>query len=209
MGLTVSDSGGGNFKMVPAGVHMARCYRVVDLGTQITNWQGEEKLTPQLAIYWELHGEDADGQPLNADNGEPLTLFATYTKSLGAKSKLRGVLESWRGRPFTEADLKGFDVSKLLGAFCMVNVTHSTGGNGKTYANVASITPLPSALQKSKPAGVLPAVLFDLDDFDEEVFMSFHEKLREKIDQSVERKSGPKKKSEAKPVSEDFEDIPF
>lgn len=211
MGLTVSDSGGA-YKLVPAGVHVARCFRVVDLGTQETNYNGEAKLTPQMSIYWELHGEDNDGAPLTADNGEPLTIFSTYTKSLGAKAKLRALLESWRGKPFDDGELKGFDVSKLLGAYCMVNVVHSAGSNGKTYANVSSVTPLPGALRNSKPAGVLPTQIIDLDNFDQEVYAALPEKLREKIDQSVERKSKPVQKKEEQRADYDdseLEDCPF
>lgn len=187
MGLTVSDTGGGDFKLTPAGMHLACCYRVVDLGTQETTYEGESKLTPQVSIYWELHGEADDGSPLVTDKGEPMTIFSTFTKSLGKKAKLRAVLESWRGRPFTDAELKGFDVPKLLGAWCMVNVTH-TERNGKTYANVATVTPLPSALRHNKPNPVLPQAIFDLDAPDEALFATFHEKLREKINNSLERK---------------------
>jgi hypothetical protein len=28
------------YKIVPAGLHLARCYRIVDLGTQVTVFQG-------------------------------------------------------------------------------------------------------------------------------------------------------------------------
>lgn len=211
MGLTVATSGG-SYKQVPAGAHVARCIRVIDLGTQLENFQGDEKLTQQLMLFWELHGEDSDGQPLIADNGDPLIISQKYTKSLGAKAKLRGVLESWRGKPFTDAELKGFDVSKLLGAYCMVNVSHKVSGNGKTYANVTAVTPLPSALSKAKPAGVLPTLMLDLDHFDEEVFMALPQWLRDVINQSVERKSKPVEKKEEQRADYDdseLEDCPF
>lgn len=192
MGLTVSDSGGGDFKRTPAGVHIGRCYRIVDLGTQEETYEGETKLMPKLAIYWELHGEDEEGKPLVNDNGEPMTIWKEYTASLGKKAKLRSDLESWRGRAFTDEEAKGFEVPKLLNAYCMVNVTHKTSQQGKTYATVTSLTPLPAALRNAKPAAVLPSAVFDLNHPDERLFETFHDKLKEKINNSMERKGGSK-----------------
>jgi hypothetical protein len=217
MGLIASDSGGGDFKLIPAGVHIGRCFRIVDLGTQEEVYEGEAKLLPKVAIYWELHGEEEDGTPLMADNGEPLVIWQEYTKSLGQKAKLRAALESWRGKPFSEDELKGFDISKLLNAYCMVNVTHKTSQKGKTYANVASLTPLPAALRHSKPNPVLPSAIFDLDNFNEALFNTFHDKLKEKINNSIERKGGGKSVSAghadanvpAEAYDEELGDCPF
>ena len=39
MGFIASDAGGGNFKRVPSGVHIGRCYSIIDLGTQVTDGQ--------------------------------------------------------------------------------------------------------------------------------------------------------------------------
>lgn len=192
MSLTASDAGGGDFKMIPPGVHIGRCFRIVDLGTQEETYEGDTKLLPKLAIYWELHGEDEEGNPLMTDNGEPMFIWQEYTRSLGQKAKLRSALESWRGRPFTEDELKGFDVSKLINAYCMVNVTHKQSQKGKTYANVTSLTPLPAALRNVKPAPILPSAVFDLDNFNEALFSTFHEKLQEKINNSIERKGKSK-----------------
>ena len=40
--MIVEDTGG-SFERCPAGVQLARCYRIVDLGTQKTDWQGQTK----------------------------------------------------------------------------------------------------------------------------------------------------------------------
>jgi len=94
-------------------------------------------------------------------------------------------LAAWRGKDFTDEEAKGFDVSKLIGAYCMVNVTIGET-NGKTYSNVAGLTPLPGALKNSKPAPVHENVVFDLDKPDMEVFSTFHEKLQNAIKRSPE-----------------------
>lgn len=188
MGFIASDSGGGNFKRVPQGVFIGRCYSLVDIGTQHTSGQYGEKFQHKLKLGWELFGEEEDGTPLTIDvDGVmmPLTISKTYTVSLHEKSGLRRDLAAWRGKDFTDDEAKAFDVSKLIGAYCMINVTESTT-NGKTYSNVAGITPLPGALKNAKPDPVHANVKFDLDAPDMKVFATFHEKLQEAIQKSPE-----------------------
>ena len=191
MGFIAKDSGGSDFKRVPPGVHIGRCVGVIDLGTQEVEWQGDKKLQHKMMLKWELFGEDESGQPLEVDQdgrSMPMTISKRYTMSLSDKSRLRADLAAWRGRDFTDEELQSFDVSKLAGAYCMVNVTESNT-NGKTYSNVANLTPLPAALKNAKPAGVHPVVLFDIDAPDMKVDATFYEKLRETIQASMEWKS--------------------
>ena len=43
MALIAADTTGNNYQKVPAGTHIARCYGVIDLGSQTTNGQYGEK----------------------------------------------------------------------------------------------------------------------------------------------------------------------
>lgn len=188
MGFVASDSGGGYFKRVPQGVFIGRCYSLVDLGTQLSSGQYGEKMQHKIRIGWELFGEDEQGAPLTVDvdgHPMPMTISKSYTVSLHEKSSLRKDLSAWRGKDFTDEEAKGFDISKLIGAYCMVNVTTSET-NGKTYSNVAGLTPLPGALKNAKPAPVHAHIKFDLDAPDMVVFNTFHEKLQETIKSSPE-----------------------
>ena len=189
MGFIAKDSGdGGNFKRVPSGVYIGRCYSLIDLGTQHTSGQYGEKEQHKIRIGWELFGEDEDGNELTIEiDGKtmPMTISKNYTLSLHEKANLRKDLSAWRGKDFTDEEALAFDVSKLVGAYCMVNVTTSEN-NGKTYSNVAGLTPLPGALKNAKPAGVHDPVLFNLDEPDMAVFDSFHEKLQDYIRKSPE-----------------------
>jgi hypothetical protein len=188
MGFIAKDSGGGDFKRVPPGAYIGRCYSLIDLGTQLTTGQFGTKEQHKLRIAWELFGEDEDGNPLTIDlEGKtmPLTISKSYTLSLHEKAGLRRDLAAWRGRDFSEEEAKAFDVSKLIGAYCMVNVTTSET-NGKTYSNVAGLTPLPGALRNAKPAPVHAPLIFDLDKPDMKVFEGFHERLQEAIKKSPE-----------------------
>jgi hypothetical protein len=218
MGFIAKDSGGGNFKRVPSGVHIGRCYSLIDLGTQESSGQFGTKLQHKIRIGLELFGEDEQGHPLVIDvDGKqlPMTISKSYTVSLHEKSAMRKDLAAWRGKDFTEEEARAFDVSKLIGAYCMVNVTTSET-NGKTYSNVAGLTPLPAALKNSKPQPVHAPVVFNLDEPNMEVFATFHEKLQEAIKRSpewVQRMGAPKREPAMAGGSSGFddmdEDIPF
>lgn len=213
MGFTASDNGGSNFKRVPSGAFIGRCYSLIDLGTQRSDGQFGIKDQHKIQIRWELFGDDDDGNPLTVDvDGKtmPMTISKSYTVSLHEKAALRKDLASWRGKDFSDEEAKAFDVSKLLGAYCMVSVTTSEN-NGKTYSNVSGLTRLPSALKDSKPAAVHENVLFDLDAPDMAVFATFHEKLQEAIKKSPEWKyqKGEPVSNSGGSFSDMPDDIPF
>ena len=54
-----------DFKIAPAGNHMARLYSIIDLGHQSVEWDGESKIMHKVVFTWELHGDDDAGEPLN------------------------------------------------------------------------------------------------------------------------------------------------
>ena len=164
MAIVATDTGGGgDFSPMPQGNHVAVCNMVVDLGKQRSVGQYGEKIQHKAFIRWETPDEqidwtDKDG---NEQTGNRV-IGSFYTVSLHENATLRGVLESWRGRGFTKDELDGFDITKLLGAPCMINVTHSEK-NGKNYANVVSVTPLPKALKENPPKTSLGLLLYDDD----------------------------------------------
>jgi hypothetical protein len=139
MALMAKDEGS---KRIPAptGVHNAVCVDVVDKGLV----QGQFGVKHKIVLVWEIDEE-------HPDFGERFQVNKMYTLSLNEKSTLCQDLESWRGKPFTDAEKKGFDVEKLIGAPCMLNVVHAAQ-NGVTYANVKSITPLPKSMARLAPS---------------------------------------------------------
>ena len=213
MGFLASDSGGGDFKRVPPGAYIGRCFSLIDLGTQLSSGQYGEKIQHKIRIGWELFGEDEDGNALTVQvDGKdmPMTISKSYTVSLHEKSSLRKDLAAWRGKDFTDEEAQGFDVAKLLGVYCMVNVTTSET-NGKTYSNVAGLTPLPGALKNAKPAPVHDHVKFDLDAPDMALFNSFREKLQDTIKRSPEWARATDQNPAPQHHAEDFDDeaVPF
>ena len=45
---------GGDFEIAPEGVFLARCYKMVDVGTQTITSQFGTKESRQIYLYWEL-----------------------------------------------------------------------------------------------------------------------------------------------------------
>ena len=143
MAIVVKSSGDGqSFTPAPAGVHQAVCVDVVDLGVLETTWQGQTKKQHKVNVAWQIN-EDRD-------DGKPYLVFKRYTASLHEKAALRKDLESWRGRKFTREEEMGFDVEKLVGANCLLNITHNDVGD-RTYANVVSIMPLAKGMPLIQP----------------------------------------------------------
>lgn len=138
----VAEHKGTNFPKAPAGVHRAVCIAVYDLGSQ-PGFEGVG-LSRKVLIMWELSDEFMT-------DGRPFAVSEEYTLSLNEKANLRKKLEAWRGRPFSEAELKGFDVANLLGKPCQLMVAHGISKKGKEFAEVTSIMPLAKGMQVPEP----------------------------------------------------------
>ncbi len=175
MSLTVKASGSGDFEMTPQGTYIGRCIKVIDLGTQTSTGQYGTKSQKKVMVQWELLSDD-----VKMKDGKPFAASQFYTASLHEKSQLRKDLEAWRGKKFTEEELEGFDLVKVLGTYCMLQIVHSVDG---AYANVNSIMSLPT---KEKPEGVNELVSFDISEPDMEVFNSFSDKMKAKIQSAPE-----------------------
>jgi hypothetical protein len=205
--MIISDNSK-EFKIAPAGLHMARLYSIIDLGHQATEWAGETKIMHKVVFTWELHGNDDNDQPLKTDDGKPLIVSKRYTVSLGDQARLRQDLEAWSNKKMTPEDRKNFDLKNLLGKFCMVNITHSEDGK---YANISGISPVPSALRNAQPEGINPPLHFWLAEFDQAKYDALPKYYREKITESSEWRGQKQRDAEA-PVASDHtlvDDIPF
>lgn len=209
MSLIAKDNPGGGFTPVPPGSHVARCYRIIDLGTQRTEYKGDVKLQHKIMVQFEVHSEDDHGVPLTTDKGEPMSISKNYTLSLSDKATLRHDLESWRGRQFTEEELRGFELKNVLGAWAMITVVRSQGADGKSYTNIANVNPIPKTMKASLPDGFNEAKMFTLNDPDMLMFETFGQKLKEKIKSAPEWTQDKPAKTGAHPFEDMEDDIPF
>jgi hypothetical protein len=193
------------FELVPTGTHLARCIWVVDLGDQYS--KKYEKWNPQILLAWELDEK--------MESGEPFIINQTYTNSLGERANLRKHLESWRGRAFTEDELEGFSLSKLLNQWCMITVIHNESG-GRTYANVGAVIAPDKVVRehiksyKNPPHN--PIVEFDMDNPDDTDFRKLPDWVQVKIHDSRQY-GGYEEPEPEEPVNGDEsyedQDVPF
>jgi len=182
MSITAKNNGN-NFELTPAGNHIARCYSMVEIGTVKEEFKGEVKNLHKVRITWEL---PLELRTFNPDKGEqPFSISKEYTLSMHEKAVLRKDLSSWRGKPFSEDEAKAFDITKLLGIPCMLNVVHIVSSkSGNAYANVAAITPMPKGTQC--PPQINDNFEFNYSDFEDTKFQSLPEYLRKKMEVTPE-----------------------
>lgn len=160
MALKLSDAKSQG-PVAPAGNHIARCYSVVDLGTHTEEGQYGVKTNRKIRISWELPDEL---HKFKEDKGEePFAVHKTYNFVMGEKATLRKDLEAWRGKAFTPQEMDNFELKHLLGAACMVNVTHAEKGSA-TYANVDGVSSIPKALKKAvdEKKQINPSVYYEV-----------------------------------------------
>ena len=216
-----------SFEPAPTGMHVARCVRVIDLGTAMDDfWQKEKH---EIFVMWELP-EEIKTYTVKGENGqpdkevvEPFSVSKFYTLSLGDKAHLRNDLESWRGKPFTEDELNGFEMNRILGSSAMVNVIHTPKkkGSGVTVV-VKSVTGLPKSMVC--PEAVHDLQYFSLEDYDATVFEALSKGIKARVMRSNEYQSilaaeqgrpAPEQTntdaaaSAAAPADDDFDDLPF
>ena len=101
---------------------------LVDLGMVDDGFGVKHK----VEIWWQL-------EERNPETGTRFTVRKRYTNSLHEKAALRKDLEMWRGRKFTQEELRGFDLEKLLGVPCQLQTVHKTTDDGKTFCNVGAV----------------------------------------------------------------------
>lgn len=162
MATYASDTGGGGtFDPVPEGPHPAVCDMFVDLGMQETSGKFAGKVQHKIYLRWQIPSlrlaYEKDGVQIEG----PMTIGAKYTLSLHEKAGLRKILKTWRGRDFTPDELRKFDVTTILGAPCIVSVSHAPKDGGGVYANI-------DAVMKLMPGMATPALegeplLYDAD----------------------------------------------
>lgn len=174
-------------ELIPAGNYIARCYKMIEIGTVPTEYLGVEKMTHKVRFGWELPLELKVFKPENGE--QPLVIDKEYTLSLADKANLRRDLKSWRGKDFTPQEAEIFDVTKLIGVPCMLNIIHIAGKKDPTkfYEAISSISPMPKGIVC--PPQINETFVFDFENFDKTKFEILPQFIREMIVTSNEYKS--------------------
>ena len=140
--------------LAPQGLQAAVCCDVVDRGLQEQEWQGKVKMVPKVSVHFLLaklipstwthpHTQEVVEVPGELA-GRPYGVNRWFTNSLAETASLRQFLMAWRGRDFTDAELKKFDLEKLIGAPAGLNIIHKRAEDGsRWYANIQGALQLP------------------------------------------------------------------
>lgn len=139
MSLIAKSEGNLNIKKLEDGVYTAVSSMLVDLGIQKSEKYG--KNSRKIIIVWNVTNEfiEINGEKL------PRVMSKEYTMTLSEKSTLRKDLQAWRGKQFTQEELKGFNLANILNKGCQLQILN-TENNGKTYTNIVAIMALPKGM---------------------------------------------------------------
>lgn len=170
-----------DFEEPPEGSHAARCYRVVDLGTQEVEWEGKIKHQHKVLIGWELHCDE------RMQDGRPFSISKRYTLSSSDKGNFRKDLEAWRGKRFEDSDFGpgGFNIKNLINVPCLLSLARSEKG-GKSYTNVVAIMKPPKGMEIPALENETVFLSLEKSDWNAEVFGKLSDGLKETIRKSPE-----------------------
>jgi hypothetical protein len=173
-------------ELIPAGNYFGRCYQMIEIGTVKETILGVEKILHKVRIGWELPSEL---KVFKEENGpQPRVISKEFTLSMHEKAALRIVLKSWRGKDFTEEEAKSFDITKLIGVPCMINIIHKPSKTDPTkiYEEISGITGVPKEMVAAIPAQINKSFVLSYDDFDTQLFETLPDFIKDKMKTSAE-----------------------
>lgn len=206
MSRTATSKGGGGGFRPEVGMHNVVCCQLVDFGTHDKEWQGNI-IGKVNKVNFGFEFVDVN---LESENGTYHPIWgAQFTNSLGKKANLRGLLEGWRGKPFTDEEAGGFDLSKLLGLSCILVIQPNSKGSPKIQA----IAKAPADFQGDRE---LREFWVEEGCFDQDTPEWMPDWMKEEIQSCYECKEGfnfdsaePQASAEPLPEPIDDDDIPF
>jgi hypothetical protein len=217
----IAENNGGNFERepVPSGLHVARCYSMIEIGTVSEIFDGQSKTSKKVRLTFELPNELRVFKPENGK--QPMSISKVFTLSMHEKATLRKFLEQWRGKKFSEQEAKRFDVSNLLGKACMVTIIHKDK-DGKIKSYIDAVAPVMTGL--NCPDQVNANKILSYDAFDWDIYNSLPTFIQNDIAVTPEygrlqaamaaqnrnvANAQPMKPQELPTAEDDYSDLPF
>lgn len=198
-------------ELIPAGNYIARCYQMIEIGTVTELILGKQQILKKVRIGWELPLET---RVFREENGEqPLVISKEYTLSMNEKANLRKDLKSWRGKDFTEDEARSFDITKLIGVPCMLNIIHKPSKNDPTriFEEISAITSVPKGVDV--PLQVNKTFILSYDAFDRLLFDSLPDFIKNKMQGSLEyaamNQPHARSMDSHSDISDGVDDLPF
>jgi len=141
-----NESKAGGRTLIAEGVKSAVCVGFFDLGFQVSNYKGEEKIQRKVLFTWEVNQQITEGDYV----GKNMRISNRYTLSSFKNALLGKMLTSWTGKAMDEQALREFDLESLVGKPCMLMIIH----NGE-YANVETVMQLADGMSPLAPNEIL------------------------------------------------------
>ncbi len=160
---------------VEPGVYMAVCVGVVDLGEQYS--EKFKNYANKVKFVWALPSElmEVDGKQ------EERQLSKEFTVSLSKKGGLRGFLESWNSKTYSDEEFGDVDLFEQVGKPCQLQVVLN---ETKEYSNVANLMPIPKGMLA--PASKTAFFTWDMDAWDDAAFEKLPQWTQEQIMKSTQ-----------------------
>lgn len=210
MSINATDNGVQR-ELIPAGNYIARCYQMVHIGTIEETIKGIPKMLNKVRIGWELPTEL---KVFKQENGQqPLVISAEYNLSMNEKANLRKMLASWRGKDFSQDEAKCFDVTKLIGVACMLNIIHKPAKSDATkiYEEIGSVSPMPKGVKC--PDQINKSLILEYDKFNWDTYNSLPDFIKSKMKLSSEFATMQQPEHtdipNANEITEPIENLPF
>jgi len=193
MSIRVSGGGGGETEPTPTGLQQAILAKVIDLGTQASEYMGQKKETHQVYFLFELK----EKMTIEAYKGKPFVTGGFYTLSW-YKSNMLNLVEGMLGRALTKDEISengtGLDIESLVGTNTNLTLIKE---EGKKFTKIKSASPLMTGQEpiteiviQEAPAWVkkIQAKAVDyVPSVDEEVAQGFIENLERQETEIVDK----------------------
>lgn len=170
-----------NRVLAPEGTHIARVTKLIELGTQESEWMGEKKRLYKIWLDFELLEETHSFK--EGEEAKPFVVGSKYTFSMGSKANLRKIVEGIIGKTLLDHEAEGFDIEQILNEPCLINVKRTVKGD-KTYTNIETTAPLMKGMVAKEAYNPIQKLTFE--QWSKDLFESLPNFLKEQITTSPE-----------------------
>lgn len=173
--MKIKDRARPKVPTVEPGVYFAMCIGVIDLGEQYS--EKFKNYSNRVQFVWELPSEtiEVDGKQ------EPKQLSKEFAIATKKNSGLRTFISSWNSKAYTDEEFQEVELFEQIGKACQLNVVLNDTGE---FANVDNIMPIPKGIPA--PLSSTKPIMWDMDNWDDEVFKTLPEWVQDKIKKSTQ-----------------------
>lgn len=205
-------------ELVPEGNHVARLYRIINIGTIETpylNDDGTKKKQAKVRLYFELPNEMREFEYDGEKKTLPMSISREVTLSLYKSEKqtavLRTIANALIGMNLKDEEAEAFDIEDLLGRACMVQV-ETNEWEGNKFSKAVGFGSIPNGVDT--PEQVNESRVDNVREMSKEEIDELPEWLADKMKASDEyhvRFLAPRSEQKAEPKEDEIspDDIPF